>query len=257
MLVPHKLEVVWCLVRPRELDKTTRYKEVIACAFYSAPNYRKNAKLTQHLITQMHIFLTKYPNAGFVCGGDKNKMPIQSIVDALPKCNQIVTRCTYKNRKIHDVILTNMSQLFSTPFIAPAVQPDVPGQGVPSDHDMAVAVPLAVAGEGAVTREYTMKISRPLPDSGIRDFGQWITRENWSVLRNTESTSEQGLALKKLLQVQVDNKFPLKSCRVSNTDKPWVTKAIKQLDRWKKAEYKKRGRSEKYEKLLKSYNDKY
>ena len=34
VLVPHKLEVVWCLVRPRELDKTTRFKEIIACAFY-------------------------------------------------------------------------------------------------------------------------------------------------------------------------------------------------------------------------------
>ena len=183
-------------------------------------------------------------------------MPIQAIVDALPKCKQIVTRCTYKNRKIQDVILTNMSQLFAIPFIAPAVQPDVPAQGVPSDHDMAVAVPLAGAGEGAVTREYSMKSSRPLPDSGIREFGQWITKERWSVLRDTGSTSEQGLALKKLLQDQVDNKFPVKSFKVSNTDKPWVTKAIKQLDRWKNVEYKKRGNSEKYEKLLKSYNEK-
>ena len=120
MLVPYKLEVVWCLVRPRDVNEATQ--------FYSAPNYRTNSKLTQHIISQMHIFLLKYPNAGFVCGGDKNKMPIQAIVDALPKCKQIVTRCTYK--KIHDMILSNMSQLFAIPFITPAVQPDGLGQGV-------------------------------------------------------------------------------------------------------------------------------
>ena len=66
VLVPYKLEVVWCLVRPRDVNKATRFKEVIASAFYSAPNYRKNSKLTQHIISQMHIFLTKYPNCGFV-----------------------------------------------------------------------------------------------------------------------------------------------------------------------------------------------
>ena len=57
-------------------------------------------------------------------------------------------------------MLTNISHLFSLPFIAPAVQVDVPGKGVPSDHDMAVAVPLAGAGVGAVTREYTVRTSQ-------------------------------------------------------------------------------------------------
>ena len=73
-------------------------------------------------------------------------MDTQAIEDALPKCKQIVTKYTYKKRKIHDVMLTNMSHLFALPFIAPAVQVDFPGKGVPSDHDMAVAVPLAGAG---------------------------------------------------------------------------------------------------------------
>ena len=33
-----------------------------------------------------------------------------------------------------------------------------------------MAVPLAGAGAGAVTREYTVKTSRPLPDSGKREY---------------------------------------------------------------------------------------
>ena len=37
--IPHKLEVVWCLVRPRNITKEMKYKEIIACAYYSPPNY--------------------------------------------------------------------------------------------------------------------------------------------------------------------------------------------------------------------------
>ena len=107
-------------------------------------------------------------------------METQAIEDALPKCKQIVTKYTYQNRKIHDILLTNMSQFYALPFVVPAVQVDVPGHGVPSDHDMAVAVPLGEAGEGAVTREYTVKSSRPMPDSGVRRFGQWVTQEDWT-----------------------------------------------------------------------------
>ena len=59
--VPHKLEVVWCLVRPRQITKDMKYKEYIACAYYSPPNYKKNGKLVQHIISQMHSFLIKYP----------------------------------------------------------------------------------------------------------------------------------------------------------------------------------------------------
>ena len=65
VFVPHKLEVVWCLVRPKEVHKNTTFKEIIVTSFYSAPNYRKNNKLVQHLIDQMHLLLVKYPKAGF------------------------------------------------------------------------------------------------------------------------------------------------------------------------------------------------
>ena len=85
ILVPYKLEVVWTLVRPKQGNKTATFNEIIAVSFYSPPNSRKNGKLIQHLISQMHQLLTKYPNAGYVCGGDKNQMGVQAIIDALPK----------------------------------------------------------------------------------------------------------------------------------------------------------------------------
>ena len=93
------------------------------------------------MISEMHNLMVKYPNCGYILGGDKNKMPLGDIITALPKCRQIVTKMTYKNRKIYDILLTNMSQFYAVPYIAPAVQPDLPGHS-PSDHDCAVAVPV-------------------------------------------------------------------------------------------------------------------
>jgi hypothetical protein len=122
---------------------------------------------------------------------------------------------------------------------------------------MAVAVPLAGAGAGAVTREYTTRASRPLPDSGVREFGQWITQENWEALRGDLSTSEQAQILKQMTSDQLNKYFPVKECRVSTTDKPWITSDIKKLDRLKKSEYKKNGKSAKYLGLLNSYNHKF
>ena len=84
----------------------------------------------------------------------------------------------------------------------------MPDKGVPSDHDIAVALPLAGAGVGAVTRMYTFRTSRPMPDSAIRQFGQWITGEDWTELKSVAAPSQQGLVLKKMLQDQIEQIFP-------------------------------------------------
>ena len=70
------------------------------------------------------------------------------------------------------------------------------------------------------------------------------------------STSDQATKLREILENQIDNYFAVKQCRVSNSDKLWGTKDIKKLDRWKKVEYRKHGKSTKYLYLLKAYNSK-
>ena len=170
ILVPSKLEVVWGLLRPKVLSKNAIFKEYIFAGIYSPPNYKKNNALQTHLITTMHHLLTLHPQAAYCIGGDRNSLSLQPILAALPHCKQAVTKNTYKD-KILDVLMWNMSQYFCIPFITKAVEPDNKLTHVPSDHDCAVAVPLAGAGTGARTREYTVKRNRPLPDSGIREMG--------------------------------------------------------------------------------------
>ena len=102
---------------------------------------------------------------------------MQPLLDALPKCRQIVNKCTYK-AKILDIMLTNLRTFFCSVYIAAAVQCDDPTKGVPSDHNTAVAEPMAGAGT-TVSREYTVRTSRPLPESGINEFGSWLQGVQW------------------------------------------------------------------------------
>ena len=80
----------------------------------------------------------KYPKSGYVIGGDRNKLQLQPLLDALPKCRQIVNTCTYK-AKILDIMLTNLGSFFSPVYIAAPVQCDDPTKGVPSDPNTVVA----------------------------------------------------------------------------------------------------------------------
>ena len=100
-MIPYNLEVVWGLVRPKQI--TTNIKEMIVAASYSPPNSKKNDKLIDHLMTTTHYLLSKYPKARLFIGGDKNNLNISSLLTGIPRLRQIVTQNTYKN-KILDII---------------------------------------------------------------------------------------------------------------------------------------------------------
>ena len=53
------------------------------------------------------------------------------------------------------------------------------------------------------------------------------------------------------------NCFQKKTVRISNKDKPFITKELKTLDRKKKKEWTKHGRSDKFLKLQKEFKTKY
>ena len=259
VLVPGNLECVWAMLRPKNSTTSTKYKGYILCGFYSPPKSKKNAKLLDHLISTIHVLMTKYPDCGWVAGGDKNQFPLAPLLAALPNSRQLVTQITYKKSgKIYDVLITNMGQFYQIPYICPAVQVDEPSSGaVPSDHDCAVAEPLAGAGGGS-TREYTVRTCQPFPQSGLAEFGAWLHTVRWAAeLTDDLSSTEMALRMEERLRDRVKEIFPIKSVRVSNDDKPFISAELKKLDRYVKKEYRKKGKSAKYTKLKTAYDNKY
>ena len=251
---PDKLEVIWGLIRPKV--NGGRIREIICAAFYSPPKSKKNPLLLDHLMSTTHHLLTKYPSAGLVLGGDKNNLNISSLLSGIPRLRQIVSKNTYKF-KILDVLLTNMHQAYAEPYIAPAVPADDPQHGAPSDHNTPVACPLS-ASNSERARDYITKVSRPIPDSGIREFGQWITVEDWTSIPEDTSPTEQVIAFEKMVQDKLNTILPQKSVKIfPNYDKPFITSDLKKLDRLVKREYCKHNKSPKYLRLKADFDLKF
>ena len=233
-----------------------KIREIIIAAFYSPPKSRKNPLLLDHLLSTTQFLLSKYPNAGVVIGGDKNDLNITPLLDGIPRLRQIVTKPTHKS-KVLDIMLTNMHSLYCVPIITPPVQPDNPQCGVPSDHSTPVAIPLAPDTLQQI-REYVVKVTRPLPESGMLEFGEWMCNEEWAEISGNIDPSEQVRIFEDIVKQKLDVIFPTKSVRINpHVDLPFITADMKKLDRLIKREYRKHAKSMKYQRLKDSYDKKF
>ena len=229
---------------------------MIVAAFYSPPKSKKNPQLLDHLLSNSLFLLSKYPNAGLVLGGDKNDLSITPLLNGIPKLSQIVTLPTY-NTKVLDIILTTCANMYCVPIITPPLQPDDPLCYAPSDHSTTVAIPLTNATLDQI-REYVVRVTRPLPQSGILEFGEWMCQEDWMEISEKTDPTEQVLVFENIMNQKLDIIFPKKSVRVNpNVDLPFITADLKKLDRLIKREYRKHLKSEKYLRLKKSYDKKF
>ena len=252
--IPNNLEVVWGLVRPKKESATIR--EIIVAAIYSPPHSKKNNQLLDHLLSTTHYLLSRFPRAGLVIGGDKNDLQISSLISGIPRLRQIVTKYTHR-RKILDIILTNMSSLYAVPEIVPAVPPDNPQVGVPSDHSTVVATPLTQDNVGRF-RDFITRKYRPLPQSSITEFGRWICSEDWLGVTEQVNPTQQVEAFQNIVNTKLDTIFPQKTVKINPTlDKPFYTAELKKLDRQVKREYRRHFRSDKYWRLKDFYDRKY
>ena len=148
-----------------------------------------------------------------------------------------------------------MFSYYNAPVIIPPVQPDIPGQGVPSDHSVPLCVPHTDPHNPPV-RQYKTIVSRPLPNSKIREFGQWITSEDWMGLSNDDSPSEQVQNFENIIGSKLDHFFPKKTTKIGLEDKPYITSELKALKRKRMIAYRKHGKSETYERLKNEFEKK-
>ena len=226
------------------------------CSFYSPPSSKKNKKLTDHVVTATHALLAKYPNAAVILAGDKNDLPLSPLLQCLPKFVQIVNQPTHGN-KIIDVIIMNCAQMYGVPQISPPVLPDDPEHAAPSDHHVPIVRPLAHSSD-QVCNTYVEKRYRPLPESGKREFLEWIHLEKWKEVAEDVSPTQQVEQFTQIVDAKVNSIFPEKTVKIrQGKDKEFITAELKKLDRKKKKEWRKNGRSEKYRRIKSEFDAKY
>ena len=73
----------------------------------------------------------------------------------------------------------------------------------------------------------TETVFRPLIDSGLYNFGSWITSENWSPVYQTNDVDFKALSLQNLWRSNYEAHFPVKKIKICSTDKPYITATFK------------------------------
>ena len=253
VFTPDNLEVVWGLLKPKE--SSAKFKKIIACSFYSPPNNGKNTRLADYLVSTLQMLYTRYPESGIILGADKNKMNITPILNCGLRLNQVVDKPT-RQGAILDVLIMNLRQYYKSPIIVPPVGPDNPADGVPSDHSVPVCIPHTDRYNPPI-RNYTVQSYRPLPDSGLAKFGQWIMSETWDELNCDLSPTELAEKFQNVVLGNLDKFCPEKTKKVGSQDKPWVDCELKRIHRQKQREYIKKGKSTKYKLLAEKFEVKY
>ena len=242
-----QLEVCWGLVKPK--NPTGPIKTLIICAFYLPPYSKVKSALVQHISINYFSLKSQYPDSAFICGGDKNDLNQQLLLDIDPSFRQIVTKPTYKHA-ILDIIVTDIGQYYTEPIIRPAVQPDNPGLASPSDHRIAFAMP-NTSSYKPVKRETKTTIVRPLPADAISRFGNWIQRESWEFVYDGSDSSDMVARFNFILNQKLDLFCPTRVMKTTNLDGKIRSMAVKQACRRKNREYNKNGNSPKYKELKK------
>ena len=176
---PSNLEAVWGLLQSK--NSTAKYKKIIVCSFYSPPNKKRNTKMADHIVSTLQMLYSKYPDCGIILGADRNNMDIKPILSCGLRLRQVVNLST-RQGAILDIIIMNLSSYFKSPVIVPPLQPDDPNKGKPSDHSVPVCVPHTDRYRPSARNYRTIK-HRPLPDSSVHKFGEWIVKENWNGIK--------------------------------------------------------------------------
>ena len=209
-------EIIWLTLRPAWLPRNISV--IILAVLYYPPKTLASTRdeLIKHIITTTQQLQSKHTNAGIMIMGDFNSLPDKEITTAL-KLKQVVKIPTRGSNTL-DKILTNMHKFYKEPSALPALGG--------SDHLSLLWEP---HGQQPTDKTSTTQYTRRFPDSAIREFGRWITQQDWHEVLDTQGTDNKCDLFYNMMWEKIDEIFPLKKRRTHPNDKPWMNSKIKQL----------------------------
>ena len=183
--------------------------------------------MADHIVTTLQMLSSKYPECGLILGADKNSMDIKPILNCGLRLRQVVDLST-RQGSILDIIIMNLSGYYKSPIIAPPIQPDNSNKGKPSDHSVPVCIPHTDRYKPPSRNYRTIKY-RPLPESSLRKFGEWIVTEDWNCINSEMSPTEQSVMFEQLVNNKLNQFCPEKEIKLSSQDKPFITTELKKM----------------------------
>ncbi|XP_033096907.1 uncharacterized protein LOC117101127 [Anneissia japonica] len=214
IFVPDDIEALWVSVRPSRLPRFVT--SFVVGVIYYPPNSPVAEKLIDHLSSTINSVLSKHPGSGICIVGDFNHLDLNCVLSSSIK--QVVNKPT-RDSSILDKILTNVGSKYLRPVILPPI-------GL-SDHNCVLFKPKVTATKSNVIR--IKHIVRPMPDSKLRAYGQWLVDYEWMEVYNENNMQTMCSNFYQTLHESIDKYFPKRVVKRHPTDKPWISSQIKAL----------------------------
>ena len=218
-------------------------------------NSRKKSSLIEHLTTTVNKLKIVHPNANFIIAGDKNDLNENKILSICPSFKQLVLQPTRK-KKILTIVVSDLHTLYQEPRIVPPVPVDQGASGSPSDHQGVLVLPVDSASVPSHKTKKMLTI-RPIRDSSLQNFGREFASTDWKFLDTGFSSTELVSLFQQHCTTLVDQHFPQKTVKTSSHDSPFFNERLRLLRRQRQREYRRSGKSEKYLKIKKQFEDAY
>ena len=254
LTVPPTVEASWALLTPKVQVNTEVKYIAVASIYYAKRTKRKD--FIDHICEAYNVLVAKYGQGlQFIIAGDFNKLNINPILDLSPSLSQVVQIPTRTNPDATlDKIITTLAKYYQSPTSLPPLDNDTDGNGKPSDHLIVMMRPISQSAQPKP--QLKIITFRPLPESGMLQFKQWLQGEAWQELYQLETAHKKAEFLHHTLLEKLNVYLPEKTIKVRPDDEPWVNNEIKILDRKMKREYRKHKKSAKWNSLDEKFQQK-
>ena len=252
--IPWGVEATWAIMSPKTVTNDSTIQKIAVCSLYSKPNSKKKTLLLDHINQAFHTISTKYGRGlHFIISGDTNDLKLDNILNLSPNMRQLVQGVTRLDPPaMLDPIISTLGCYYQQPVCLPPLDADPDSNGSPSDHLIVVMRPINTLNNKPGRNVREVKV-RPLLDSGLAKFKQWIQEQDWTEVLNAESVDNKAEQLHNMVLDKLDEFCPEKTRKISSDDQPWYTEQLKRLNRRIRREFSKKRRSKRYRKLKKLY----
>ena len=232
-------------------------KKIAVASIYSKPDSRKKTVLLDHISESYNLLCSKYTDGlYFILAGDTNDLKLDSILSLSPNMKQVVTEFTRMNPPaMLDLILTTLAKFYQSPICLPPLDPDPLSNGSPSDHLMPLMKPISTMNNQPARTKRKVTI-RPLPESGLTQFENWICLHSWDNVYTAITAHEKAEVFQTELLLKLNECLPEKIMTFSSDDQNWVTPELKILDRKRKRIFNKERKSVKWHGLNTKFEEK-
>ena len=233
--IPYGVEITWAMLTPKQVFPSSVVKKIAVASIYCKPKSRTKTKLLDHIAETYHLLSSKYLDGlHFILAGDTNDLKLDTILSLSPNLRQVVNSNT-RNDKMLDPIITTLSIFYQEPVYLPPLDPDPDKNGAPADHMIVHMEPINSINNNPARKIKTVKY-RPLPETGIKEMGNWIVNHNWAGVYSATTAHEKANIFQTTLLEKLDTFLPEKVVKFTSEDQVWATPEIKDISRRKRRE---------------------